>query len=72
MAATTSSFTALALAPGALKTGTPRRVSSSTGMLFTPAPARATAFTVAGMSAACRTCERSRIASGSANALPTA
>src|SRR5690606_136175 len=38
--ATTSSFTALALAPGALNTGTPRTVIAATGMLLVPLPAR--------------------------------
>ena len=33
-----SSFTAFALAPGALKTGTPLSLIASTGILFTPAP----------------------------------
>src|SRR5467141_3382365 len=36
MPARTSSFTALAFAPGALNTGTPRFDSAATGMLFTP------------------------------------
>ncbi len=71
IAANTISFTAFALAPGALNTGTPRLVIASTGMLFTPLPARATAFTVAGISETCRACERSRIASGELSALPT-
>ena len=39
----TSSFTALALAPGVLKTTTPRSVQSVTGTLLVPAPARAIA-----------------------------
>ena len=38
--ATTSSLTALALAPGELKTTTPFSAILSRGMLFTPAPAR--------------------------------
>ncbi len=71
IAASTSSFTAFALAPGALNTGTPRRLASSTGMLFTPAPQRPIAFTEAGISASCSACERSTIASGMASALPT-
>ena len=37
----TSSFTALAFAPGVLKTTIPFFVASSIGMLFVPAPARA-------------------------------
>lgn len=36
----TSSFTMLALAPGALNTTMPFSLISLTGMLFTPAPAR--------------------------------
>ncbi len=71
IAANTSSFTALALAPGALNTGTPRCVIAATGMLFTPVPARPTAFTPAAISATCRAWERSRIASGDESALPT-
>ena len=45
MPAITSSFTALALAPGALNTGTPRSLICFTGMLLVPAPARPIAFT---------------------------
>src|SRR5690242_6054825 len=63
-AVNTSSFTALALAPGALNTGTPRFDISATGMLFVPAPARPIAFTLAGIVMACMSCERTRIASG--------
>ena len=62
--AITSSFTALALAPGALKTGIPRRDSSATGMLLVPAPALATASTVGGISIECMSAERSRMACG--------
>ncbi len=62
--ASTSSFTAFAFAPGALNTGTPRRLSLTTGTLFVPAPARATASTLAGMSIECMSAERSMIASG--------
>ena len=57
---------ALALAPGALKTGIPSALSLSTGILFTPAPARPTAFNVAGMSISCILKERNNIASGCA------
>ena len=71
MPAITSSFTALALPPGALNTGTPRLLSFSTGMLLTPAPARPTAFTLGRMSIACMSCERTRIASGRSTWLPT-
>ena len=65
--ASTSSFTALALAPGALKTGMPRWLSFATGMLLVPAPARATASTLAGISIECTSAERTRIASGCAD-----
>ena len=41
-------MTALAFAPGALKTGMPRLLSFATGMLLVPAPARATATTLVG------------------------
>ena len=51
--AATSSFTALALAPGELNTTIPRRVQSSTGMLFTPAPARAMASRDSGSGSPC-------------------
>src|SRR5712671_515353 len=63
--ASTSSFTAFALAPGALKTGTPRLESAGTGMLLTPAPARPTALSDAPNSNLCRSAERTRIAVGS-------
>jgi len=69
--AKTSSFTALALAPGALNTGTPRFDISATGMLLVPAPARPIAFTLAGIAIWCMSCERTRIASGCSTALPT-
>ncbi len=48
--AATSSLTALALAPGVLKTTTPRSVQASMGILLTPAPARAMAVTEGPMS----------------------
>ena len=59
-----SSFTALALAPGALNTGIPRFEYASTGILFTPLPARPTASTVSGIGTLCRLKERRRMASG--------
>ena len=71
MPAITSSLTALAFAPGALNTGTPRSLSAATGMLLVPAPARATARTLAGIGIACMSAERTMIASGSAISLPT-
>jgi len=58
--ASTSSFTALALAPGVLKTTMPFLAISATGMLFVPAPARATATTDEGTSMSCMTNERTR------------
>ncbi len=71
MPASTSSFTALAFAPGALKTGTPRALIAATGMLLVPAPARPMARTLVGMDMPCRSAERTRIAAGSATSLPT-
>ena len=65
MPASTSSFTALALAPGVLKTAMPASANLSRGMLFTPAPARATAFRFAGTSISCMSAERTRMASAS-------
>jgi len=70
-AVSTSSLTALALAPGALNTGTPRADISVTGMLFVPAPARPIALTVPGMAMPCMSCERTMIASGLSIVLPT-
>src|SRR6185369_9526930 len=69
--ASTSSFTALALAPGALNTGMPRLESAATGMLLTPAPARPTARSDGPNSWRCRSCERTTIASGSAASFTT-
>ena len=63
--ASTSSFTELAFAPGVLKTGMPRCVIASIGMLFVPAPHRAIARVDAATSSGCSLCERSRIACGS-------
>ena len=71
-AASTSSLTALALAPGALNTGTPRFDISPTGMLLVPAPARPIALTLAGISMVRMSNERTRMASGCSTALPTA
>ena len=51
MAAATNSFTAFALAPGVLNTGIPRSLQSASGMLLTPAPARAMAVTDSSISA---------------------
>jgi hypothetical protein len=70
-AATTSSLTAFAFAPGVLNTGMPRALYSGIGMLFVPAPARATASTDAGISTPCRLAERSSSASGCSTSEPT-
>src|SRR3954468_22112729 len=64
MPASTSSFTALAFAPGALNTGMPFLDSTSTGMLLVPAPARPTARSDSGSCSLCMSAERTRIASG--------
>jgi len=58
------SLTAFAFAPGELNTTTPRSASLSTGMLLTPAPARATQWTLSGMSISCMFALRTMIASG--------
>ena len=60
----TNSCTALELAPGALKTGIPLMVISSTGILLTPAPARPIACNVSGTSQSCILNERTNTASG--------
>jgi hypothetical protein len=64
MPASTSSFTALALAPGALNTGTPRSLIALTGMLLVPAPARPMALTDFGISILCMSADRTSTASG--------
>ena len=64
MPAITSSLTALALAPGALNTATPRAVMAATGILLVPAPARPMALTVSGITRSCILAERTRMASG--------
>ena len=71
MPANTSSFTALALAPGVLNTTTPRLLISAIGILLVPAPARPMACTLAGISMSCILAERTKIASGVAASLPT-
>jgi hypothetical protein len=70
MPARTSSFTALAFAPGALNTGTPRVLIRLTGMLFVPAPARPIASTLSGKAIACMSAERTSTACGRAMSLP--
>ena len=72
MPASTSSLTALALAPGALNTGTPRSLIAATGMLLVPAPARPMASTLAGMSMRCMSAERTSTASASPISVLTA
>ena len=62
--ASTNSLTAFAFAPGVLKTTMPRFVYSATGTLFTPAPARATAFTDSGIASSCSFWLRNNTASG--------
>jgi hypothetical protein len=64
MPASTSSFTAFAFAPGVLNTGMPRFASAATGMLFVPAPARATASTDSGKGSLCMSAERTSTPSG--------
>ena len=61
--AITSSFTPLALAPGVLNTTIPFSAHASTGMLLTPAPARAITFTLSGSSMSCIFALLTRIAS---------
>ena len=56
--AMTSSLTALALAPGVLNTTTPVSLHLSTGMLLTPAPARAMASRLSGSSISCMAADR--------------
>ena len=60
----TSSFTALALAPGVLNTTMPFWAQSATGMLLTPAPALAMASRLSGISISCMEAERTIMASG--------
>ena len=63
MPAKTSSFTALALAPGVLKTTIPCWLHFSIGILLTPAPALAIASSCSGSSMSCIAAERTRTAS---------
>ena len=64
--AITSSFTPFALAPGVLNTTMPRSAQASSGMLFTPAPARATARRFSENSISCMDALLTRIPSASA------
>ena len=66
----TSSLTALALAPGVLKTQMPCSVHLSLGILLVPAPALAIASRLSPNSMSCMAAERTRIASGSCTSLP--
>ena len=70
-AASTSSFTALAFAPGELNTTTPFSAISSSGMLFTPAPARATQSSFPPTSMPCMSALRTSMASGSSTSALT-
>ena len=61
--ATTNSFTPFALAPGVLKTVIPFSAYSFSGILLTPAPARATASIESGTSRSCIDALRTKTAS---------
>ena len=63
--AMTISFTPLAFAPGVLNTTMPFWAHFSKGMLFTPAPARATASRFSGSSISCMEALRTRMPSAS-------
>eukprot|EP00955_Chlamydomonas_euryale_P036087 350329-Chlamydomonas_euryale.AAC.3 len=65
----TSSLTALALAPGVLNTGMPSSVMRATGMLLVPAPQRTMPRTVGFTSDSCSLCERSMMAMGESGSL---
>ena len=67
----TSSLTALALAPGVLKTTMPSSAQRSTGTLLVPAPALAMARVFGANSVSCILALRTRMASGSAMPVPT-
>ena len=71
MAAITSSFTALALAPGVLKTTMPLSEQRSMGILLVPAPARAMARRESGNTYSCIGAERTRMPSSFSRSLPT-
>ena len=66
----TSSFTALAFAPGVLKTTIPFSEHFSTGILLTPAPALAIAFTLFVNSYSCKDALLSKMASSFSNVSP--
>ena len=70
-AQTASSLTALALAPGVLNTTTPASAHFSTGILLTPAPARAMASSSGLRGISCSLAERTIMASGAATSSPT-
>ena len=65
-AATTSSLTPFAFAPGVLNTTIPFSAHLSSGMLLTPAPARATARRLSDSSRSCMDALLTRTASASA------
>ena len=67
----TSSATALALAPGVLKTTMPAAVHLSMGILLVPAPARAMASRLSGRGTSCRSALRTRMPWGAAQSLST-
>ena len=68
----TSSFTALALAPGVLNTTMPASLHLSTGILLTPAPARAMPSRLSGSAISCMAALRTRMPSGCAPSSSTA
>ena len=68
---TTSSATALALAPGVLNTTMPCSLQRSNGMLFTPAPARAIASRLSLKVVFKRSALRTRIPSGASASTET-
>lgn len=70
MAAMTSSFTALALAPGVLKTTIPLSEQRSMGILLVPAPARAMARRESGNWYSCMGAERTRMPSSFSRSPP--
>ena len=69
--AMTSSLTALAFAPGVLNTTMPCSLHLSSGILLTPAPARAIASRLSGSSISCMEAERTMMPSGFSISAPT-
>ena len=70
IAAKTSSLTAFALAPGALKTGIAIFVIFSIGILLTPDPALPTASKLVEISISCILYDLTKIASGEVTSSP--